>query len=64
MITVAILENGNPLVARSAVNQGIDVKGLTKYLCDDGTIIWHNSKEGAVALSKKMLDTIIYDERL
>lgn len=56
MITVAILINGNPIMARSANNIG--KRKENKYKCDDGTIIEHNPDDGAVALAKKMLDTI------
>jgi len=59
MLTVAILINGHPLVAKSAVNlQETNEKGLTKYRADDGTIILHDQSDGAVVLSKKLLDLI------
>ncbi len=59
MITVAILINGQPIAARSAVNTGItDNKGITKYKNDDGLTILHNPKDGAVKLAIKMLKTI------
>ncbi len=61
MITVAILINGKPIYARTCVNRSKDgVKGteVNKYLCDDGKWIKHVPKDGAVALAKKMLDTI------
>jgi len=62
MITVSILINGNPLMARSAVNKGdVDNMGRARYACDDGTHIRHNPGDGAVALAKKMLDTIVED---
>lgn len=53
MITVAILINGNPIMARSAsrVKDGL-------YKCDDGTMIEHNYELGAIPLAKKLLDTI------
>ncbi len=56
MLTVAILKNGNPLLARSAhrVEDGV-------YLCDDGTVIKHKYEDGAVELAKKLLDTIKED---
>lgn len=56
MLTVAILKNGHPLMARSAVNK-LKTEGV--YICDDGTRIEHDPKDGAVALAKKMLDTIV-----
>lgn len=53
MITVAILINGNPLMARSArrIEPGV-------YRCDDGTIIKHMYEDGALPLAHKLLDTI------
>lgn len=59
MITVAILINGQPIVARNAVNKGqVNDKGETKYLTDSGEVIWHKSKDGAVKLAHKLLDLI------
>ncbi len=61
MITVAILINGKPIYARTCVNrskEGISEDKTNKYLCDDGKWIKHVPKDGAVALAKKMLDTI------
>ena len=66
MITVQININGNCILARSAVNIGkadpdfIYGKNtpLCKYKVDDGSIIEHNQKDGAVALAHKLLDTI------
>ena len=63
MITVAILINGNPIMARSAVNKGCtDSMGNARYRCDDGTHIRHNPGDGAVALAKKLLDTIVEEK--
>lgn len=60
MITVAILINGNPIMARSAVNKGCkNEKGETRYRCDDGSHIMHKREDGAVKLAKKLLDTIV-----
>jgi hypothetical protein len=62
MITVAILINGHPLTARSAVNTmqaGQD--HTTAYRLDDGSIIYHDRRDGAVALAKMMLDRINLD---
>ena len=56
MMTVAILINGHPIMARSAVNR-IKEKGV--YVCDDGTEIKHDPKDGAVSLAHKLLDTIV-----
>ena len=59
MITVAILINGHPVMARSATNQQkVLNNGDVEYLVDDGTKVYHNPKDGAVVLSKKLLDTI------
>ena len=59
MITVAILINGQPIMARSATNTGeMNGGGKTIYSCDDGSIIYHRRDAGAVELAKKMLDTI------
>jgi len=61
MITVQILINEKVIYCRSAVNKspikaGIDDVNI--YKNDDGTIIKHTPKDGAVVLAKKMLDTI------
>jgi hypothetical protein len=59
MISVAIMINGNPIIARSAVNKMETNKdGQIRYACDDGSNIWHYPQDGAVVLAKKMLDTI------
>ena len=59
MITVAIMINGNTIMARSAVNKAETNKyGKTRYVCDDGSNIWHYPNDGAIKLAKKMLDTI------
>lgn len=58
MLTVAILINGNPLVARSARNMAKKKGNKTVYKTDCGTEILHNPDDGAVELAKKMLDTI------
>jgi hypothetical protein len=55
MLTVAILINGNPIMARSVVNR-LNEKGV--YVCDDGTEIQHDPEDGAVALAIKALQTI------
>ncbi len=62
MITVAILINGQPIVARNAVNQSeINDEGATKYLTDSGEVIWHKRENGAVALAHQLLDLIRND---
>jgi len=59
MLTVAILINGNPLMARSAVNSGCQEGEATIYKVDDGSTILHEPADGAVALAHKLLDTIV-----
>ena len=59
MISVAIMINGNPIMARSAVNKGKLLNSSKhKYLVDDGSIIYHNPNDGVVKLAKLLLDTI------
>lgn len=58
MITVSILINGHPLYSRSAVNISKDDVQPQRYKVDTGEIIEHNSEDGAVALSHKLLNTI------
>jgi hypothetical protein len=55
MITVAILINGQPPFARSAINK---LKETGYYIGDDGGKIKHNPEDGAVKLAIKMLKTI------
>lgn len=62
MISVVILINGNPIMARSAVNKmERNEKDQTKYVTDCGTVLWHHRDGGAVPLAKMMLDTIVED---
>lgn len=58
MISVAIMINGNPIMARSAVNKGKMIYNKCKYNCDDGSVIYHNPDDGVVELAKLLLDTI------
>lgn len=61
MITVAILINGQPIMARSATNVSkLDIleDDENLYQVDDGSAIKHIPNDGVVALAKKMLDTI------
>lgn len=59
MLSVAITINGNPIMARSAVNRGQKNKqGEELYRVDDGSGLWHNPDDGAVALAMKLLATI------
>lgn len=62
MLTVAILINGQPIVAKNAVNQGKrNEKGETLYLTDSGEELWHQRGAGAVELAHRLLDTIRND---
>ena len=67
MFTVAILINGQPVMARSAVNTGktflpnmvTSNPGKTRiYRTDSGDLIGHNPEDGAVVLAIKLLKTI------
>ena len=59
MITVAILINGNPIMARSATRTTEDESADDcEYRCDTGETIRHRPDAGAVALAKKLLDTL------
>lgn len=55
MITVTVAINGKVIYARTAVNR---IKERGGYECDEGTLIQHDPEDGAVALAKKLLDTI------
>jgi hypothetical protein len=64
VITVAILINGQPIVAKNAINQALENdKGEIAYKTDSGEIIWHQRSAGAVALAHKLLDGIKNDEK-
>ena len=59
MLTVAILINGQPIMARSAVNTGkVLGDGCVVYEVDDGSKVHHRPQEGAVKLATKLLKTI------
>ena len=58
MITVAILINGNPIAARSAVNIEECASGYHKYKLDDGKTLLHRREDGAVKLAIEMLKSI------
>lgn len=58
MLTVSISVNGKAIYTRSAVNIK-QMKHFANYKLDDGTILLHNTNDGAVVLAKKMLDTIV-----
>lgn len=57
MITVAVLINGQPIAARSAVRRELK-NGTGYYKIDDGTTIQHRYDDGAIKLAIKMLKTI------
>ncbi len=57
--SVSININGNVLMARSCRNTGeSDGEGRTRYVVDDGSVVWHRQSDGAVELAKKLLETI------
>lgn len=59
MITVTIAINGHTIYARSAVRVETGKPGEPNlYSVDDGTMLAHKYHDGAVALAKRMLDTI------
>lgn len=59
MITVAILINGQPIYARTAVNTKRSLRdGRTIYSLDDGQEVYHHREERAVKLAIKMLRKI------
>lgn len=58
MITVAILINGETIMARSAVNISKADGEPQFYKVDDGSVIVHNTNDGAVALAIELLKTI------
>jgi len=64
MITVAILINGHPIVAKNAVRQRDlpDENGNVKYKTDSGEIVLHKPSDGANVLAKKLLDMIRNDD--
>jgi predicted RNase H-like HicB family nuclease len=57
-ITVVILINGNPIMARSATKTFEKITNGAIYHCDTGRIIIHKSEDGNVALAIKLLGTI------
>lgn len=58
MITVAILINGNPIMARSATNTLEETKSGFVYMVDDGSKVTHRIEGSVVALAIKLLQTI------
>jgi len=62
MISVTIFINNVPVATRTArciveADEYITDKKLM-YNVDDGSVILHKPKDGAIKLAKKMLDTI------
>lgn len=62
MITVSILINGQPIVAKNAINQGVKRDGFIEYKTDSGEIILHKPEDGARYLAHMLLDTIRNDD--
>lgn len=60
MIGVYITINGVPILARTAVQRGLNDSSTGEYFyeVDDGQLVAHVPGDGAVALAKKLLDTI------
>jgi hypothetical protein len=59
MISVVILINGSPIMARSATNTLKETPdGSNIYKCDTGDQIIHKRSDGAVKLAIKLLKTI------
>ena len=59
MLSVAIMINGNPIMARSVVNkENTTVEIEHAYLVDDGSVIYHDPDDGAVKLAIKLFETI------
>ena len=64
MLSVAILINGEPIMARAAVRGepfvqgGKGPDGRMRYRVDDGSTVLHRPEDGAVALAIKLLETI------
>ena len=61
MISVSININDTTIMARSAVNKGVDEhapKGNVRYEVDDGGFIYHDPDDGAVVLAQKLLNQI------
>ena len=58
MITVTISINGNAIYTRTAVNRDTQPSGFDKYELDDGRIVLHKRREGAVPLAIRMLAEI------
>lgn len=58
VISVVILINGNPIMARSARNVGESDDGRHVYDVDDGRTVVHRRTDGAVPLAIEMLKGI------
>lgn len=59
MISVSISINGEPIICRSAVNTSFREDDPQRYEIDDGRILYHNRKDGAVDLAIRMLDGVV-----
>ncbi len=57
-LSVSICIDGQPIYARTAVDQGEQPSGFTKYLLDDGSTVLHKPEYGEVALAIQLLKTI------
>lgn len=57
-ITVSISIGTKTIFTRTAVNKSGCVKGVNKYLVDDGTVLEHVREDGAIPLAIAMLQTI------
>lgn len=55
MLTVSVSINGEPIYTRTVVNR-LEEEGA--YICDDGSKIAHDPRDGAVRLAIKALKTI------
>lgn len=59
MFTVSIMINTRPIITRSATNTGReDSDGRVIYHLDSGIEVKHKPEDGAVALARKILDTV------
>jgi hypothetical protein len=58
VLTVAIMVNGEPIYARSAVRVEDLEDNHGRYEVDDGSELVHDPDEGAVELAEKLLQTI------
>lgn len=65
LITVCILIDGNPVVARNALNLSeITPQGETKFRADSGEIVLHKKSDGIKSMAHKLIDLIKNDETI